>query len=237
MSQQIPGQTKQGLLCAFGAFVIWGTNPLFFKLIKQVSVYEIIAHRILWMVVILFGLMFITRRFAHLKPYITDKRMVGMMLVTALLVSTNWLVFTWAVTHDRVLHTSMGYFINPLVNVLLGMLFLREKLRVGQAISVALATIGVLYMIVQNGTLPWVAIALPLSFGMYGFLRKKIPIDAFNGLMMEGMTLVPFALGYLIYLQTQDSLSFTQEGLGTKGLLMCCGVVSIVPLMLFTAGV
>lgn len=235
--QQIPGQTKQGLLFALGAFLIWGLTPIFFKWVKHVGVYEIIAHRISWMCLILCVMMLVTRRTADLKPYIRDKRMVGMMFITALLVSTNWLTFTWAVTHDRVLDTSMGYFINPLVNVFLGMLFLRERLRPGQAISVVLAFCGVAYMVIQHGTLPWVSLALPFSFGMYGLLRKKIPIDAFNGLLMESLTILPFALGYMMYLATQEQLVFMQEGSNTKTLLMCCGLISVVPLILFTAGV
>ena len=237
MSQQIPGQTKQGLFFALGAFTIWGLNPIFFKWVKHVSVYEIIAHRIVWMCIMMLIMLLATRRWTQLKPYITDKRMVGMLFVTALLVSTNWLVFTWAVTHDRVLHTSMGYFINPLVNVFFGMLFLRERLRPGQAISVALAGSGVLYMIIQHGTLPWVAMALPFSFGLYGLLRKKIPIDAFNGLLIESLVMLPFVLSYLVFLGMREEMVFLQEGMKTKGLLMFCGVVSLVPLLCFTAGV
>jgi chloramphenicol-sensitive protein RarD len=237
MSQQIPGETKQGVFYALSAFTIWGLNPIFFKWVKEVPVYEILAHRIVWMVSILFVMMILTRRTAHLKPFITDKRMVGMLFITAILVSTNWFVFTWAVMNDRVLHTSMGYFINPLVNVLLGMLFLGERLRPGQALSVALAFFGVTYMIVARGSLPWVSLALPFRFGMYGLLRKKIAIDAYNGLLLEGMTLVPISLGYLIYLHSQGNLMFTQGDFQLKGLLIFCGVVSLVPLMFFTAGV
>jgi len=237
MSQQIPGETRQGVFFALGAFMIWGLNPIFFKWVQEVPVYEILAHRIVWMVLILFVLMVLTRRTEQLKPFITDKRMVGMLFITALLVSTNWFVFTWAVTHDRVLHTSMGYFINPLVNVFLGMLFLRERLRRWQAVSVTLAFCGVAYMIIARGTLPWISLALPLSFGMYGLLRKKIDIDAYSGLLIEGMTLVPISLGYLIYLYSNESMMFMQEGLKLKFLLPFCGVVSLVPLMLFTAGV
>ena len=217
--------------------MIWGLNPIFFKWVQHVPVYEILAHRIVWMVTILFVLMLLTRRTAHLKPFITNPRMVGMMFITALLVSTNWFVFTWAVTHDRVLHTSMGYFINPLVNVFLGMLFLRERLRRWQAVSVTLAFCGVAYMIIARATLPWISLALPFSFGIYGLLRKKIAIDAYNGLMMEGLTMLPFCVGYLVFLHTQDNLMFVQEGLKSKVLLAFCGVVSLVPLMLFTAGV
>ena len=235
--QQIPNETKQGLLFALGAFSIWGLNPVYFKWLKHVNVYEIVASRILWMAVLLLIMLVVTKRTANLKPFITDKRMVGMMFFTALMVTINWIVFVWAVTHDQVLSASMGYFINPLFNVLLGMLFLRERLRPGQAISVAIAATGVIYMIIQHGRLPWVAIILPISFGTYGFLRKKIPIDSFNGLVLEMLALTPIALGYLMYMHTQSALSFTQEGLSTKGLLMGSGLVSLVPLMMFTAGV
>lgn len=235
--QEIPDQTQRGVLFAVGAFTIWGLNPLYFRLIDQVSTPEIIAHRVIWMIILLLLAVTISRRWGILKGYLSDPRLMGMLTITAVLIATNWLAFTWAVTHEHVLHTSMGYFINPLCNVFLGMVFLRERLRPGQALSVALAGIGVGYMIVQHGTLPWIAIILPISFGTYGLLRKQIKIDAFNGLLIEAIVLTPIAIGYLIYLGTQNAIVFMQEGTGLKFLIMLSGPITIAPLMLFAAGV
>jgi chloramphenicol-sensitive protein RarD len=236
MKQEIPNQTKRGIAFALTAFVVWGLNPLYFRMIREVSAPEIIAHRILWMLIILFSVSVFTRKLPVLKGFLRNPRIFGLMVVSSLLIITNWLVFTWAVTHDRVVDTSMGYFINPLCNVFLGMVFLRERLRTGQVVSVLLAGSGVLYMIIQNGTLPWIAIVLPASFGTYGLLRKRIPVDSFNGLLMEAIILSPLALGYLAYLGGQNSIVFLNEGLDLKLLIMLCGPITIVPLMCFASG-
>lgn len=235
--QEIPGQTQKGVIYAVGAFTIWGLNPIYFRMIRQVSTTEIIAHRVVWMIILLLLAVALTRRWGVLKGYLTNRGLMGMMVITAILIGTNWLAFTWAVTHDRVLHTSMGYFINPLCNVFLGMVFLRERLRPGQAFSVILAGIGVGYMIIQHGSLPWIAIILPITFGTYGLLRKQIQIDAFNGLLLEAIILTPIALAYLLYLFTQNEFVFLQEGTGFKLLIMFSGPITIAPLMLFAAGV
>ncbi|MFP6583043.1 MAG: EamA family transporter RarD [Candidatus Hydrogenedentota bacterium] len=235
--QQIPDQTQKGVICAVGAFTIWGLNPIYFRMIRQVSATEIIAHRVIWMIILLLLAVTFTRKWGVLKGYLTNRRLMGMMVITALLISTNWLAFTWAVTHDRVLHTSMGYFINPICNVFLGMVFLRERLRPGQTVSVVLAGIGVGYMIIQHGSLPWIAIILPITFGTYGLLRKQIQIDSFNGLLIEAIILTPIALGYLVYLSTQSAVVFLEEGTGLKLLIMLSGPITIAPLMLFAAGV
>jgi chloramphenicol-sensitive protein RarD len=237
MEQEIPNQTRRGVAFAVGAFIIWGLNPLYFRMIREVSAPEIIAHRILWMLLLLFGTAVITRKLKVLKAFILDRRILGLMTITSILICTNWLVFTWAVTHDRLLDTSMGYFINPLCNVFLGMVFLRERLRIGQSVSVMLAAIGVLYLIILNGTLPWISIMLPITFGTYGLLRKKIEIDSFNGLLMESIILSPFALAYLIYLGAQSNVVFLNEGWDLRALIMFCGPITIAPLMLFASGV
>lgn len=237
MEQEIPNQTNRGMAFALTAFTIWGLNPLYFRAIRVVPAAEIIAHRILWMLAILLTVAFLTRKLPILKGYLLNKRIFGLMIITSFMICTNWLVFTWAVTHDRVIHTSMGYFINPLCNVFLGMVFLRERLRIGQTLSVLLAGSGVLYMIVQHGALPWIAIVLPVSFGIYGLMRKRIEIDSFNGLLMESIILTPFALGYLVYLGGQNNIVFLNEGLDLKLLIMLCGPITIAPLMCFASGV
>ena len=237
MQQEIPNETGRGMGFALCAFTIWGLNPLYFRLIREVSTPEIIAHRILWMVVILLAVAAYTGRLKTLIENFRNRRTLGLMIITSLLISTNWLAFTWAVTHDRVIHTSMGYFINPLCNVFLGMVFLKERLRIGQTMSVLLAASGVLFMIVQHGTLPWIAIILPLSFGTYGLLRKRIAIDSFNGLIMEATILSPLAIAYLMYLASSDSVVFLQGGTQLKFLIALSGPITIAPLMCFASGI
>lgn len=234
--QEIPDQTGRGMAFAVGAFAIWGLNPIYFRSIRQVPASEIIAHRVIWMIIILLAVVVITRRGRILLGFLRDKRMMAMMTATALLIGTNWYAFTWAVTHDRVLHTSMGYFINPLCNVFLGMVFLRERLRIGQTISVVMASCAVGYMIFQHGTLPWIAIILPITFGLYGLLRKQIAIDSFNGLLVESIVLLPIAIGYLVYLNATAGIVFLEEGAGMKFLIILSGPITIAPLMLFAAG-
>lgn len=237
MEQEIPNQTKLGIAFSLGAFTIWGLNPIYFRMIREVSTPEIIAHRILWMLLILLGVAAFTRKLAALKGFLLNRRILGLMIVTSVLIFTNWFVFTWAVTHDRLIDTSMGYFINPLCNVFLGMVFLRERLRIGQTVSVLLAGAGVVFMVVQYGTLPWIAMVLPVTFGTYGLLRKRIEIDSFNGLLMESIILAPFALGYLAYLGGHNNSVFLNEGLDLKFSIMLCGPITIVPLMLFASGI
>ncbi len=237
MEQEIPNETKRGLIFALSAFTIWGLNPIYFRMIREVSAPEIVAHRILWMMAILLSVAAFTGKLGTLKGYLLNKRTFGLMMVTAALISANWLVFTWAVTHERLLDASMGYFINPLCNVFLGMVFLRERLRIGQTVSVLLAGSGVLFMVVQFGKLPWIALVLPLTFGTYGLLRKRINIDSFNGLLMESMITAPFALVYLIYLGTQSNIVFLNEGWDLKFLIMLCGPITIAPLMCFASGI
>lgn len=235
--QQIPNQTRRGIFFAMGAFGIWGLNPLYFRMIRQLSAPEIIAHRVLWMVLLMLIATALLRRMPTLLSYLRTPRTMKLLCFTALLIATNWLTFTWAVTHDRVIHTSMGYFINPLANVFLGMIFLGERLRPGQILSVTIAGAGVIYMIIQHGTLPWIAIVLPISFGLYGLLRKQIEVDSFNGLLIESMILTPLAIAYLIYLGATSEIVFLQEGWGTRLLITFCGPITIAPLVLFASGV
>lgn len=233
--QQIPNQTRRGIFFAVGAFGIWGLNPLYFRLIRQVSAPEIIAHRVIWMVILMLLAVAAMRRFPVLLGFMRNPRTMALLAVTAILIAINWLTFTWAVTHEHVLDTSMGYFINPLANVFLGMIFLGERLRPGQILSVTLAGAGVVYMIIQHGTLPWIAIVLPISFGLYGLLRKQIEVDSINGLLIEAIILSPLAIAYLIYLGATSEIIFLQESWGTRLLITFCGPITIAPLVLFAS--
>ena len=225
-----------GVLSAAGAFFVWGMVPLYFRTLRSVSPFEIIAHRVLWSVLFLVLLVRLTRGFGQVRATFAQPRLVARLALTAALVTSNWLTFVWAVNAGRILDTSLGYFLTPQVNVLLGFLFLHERLRRAQWLAVLLALAGVLNQIWLLGQLPWISLVLALTFGSYGLFRKQIPVDAVTGLLVETAVAAPFALGFLLYLQRTGGLGFAHRGRPTDALLAALGVVTAVPLLLFGAG-
>jgi chloramphenicol-sensitive protein RarD len=225
-----------GVLSAGGAFFSWGMVPLYFRTLRAVSAFEIIAHRVLWSVVFLLILLAFTRGFAATRAALAQPRMVARLALTAALVTSNWLTFVWAVNAGRILDTSLGYFLTPQINVLLGFLFLHERLRRAQWLAVLLALAGVANQIWQLGQLPWISLVLALTFGSYGLFRKQIPVDPVTGLLVETLVAAPFALGFLFHLQRTGALGFAHRGRATDALLAGLGVVTAVPLLLFGAG-
>jgi chloramphenicol-sensitive protein RarD len=225
-----------GVLSSAGAFFVWGMVPLYFRAVRSVSPFEIISHRVLWSVLFLVLLLALGRGFAQVRAALGQPRLVARLALTALLVASNWLTFVWAVNAGRILDTSLGYFITPQVNVLLGFLFLHERLRRTQWLAVLLALGGVLNQIWLLGTLPWISLVLALTFGSYGLFRKQIPVDAVTGLLVETLVAAPFALGFLLYLQHTGRLAFAHQSRSVDALLAGLGVVTAVPLLLFAAG-
>jgi chloramphenicol-sensitive protein RarD len=215
---------------------MWGLFPIYFKSVASVSPFEVLSHRIIWSVVFLTLFIIISGRWQELIQNFRQKRLVASLSVSAILVSLNWLVFIWAVGQDRILETSLGYFINPLISLLLGMIFLGERLRKAQWIAILLAVAGVGYQLVLVGSLPWVALFLACSFGFYGLLRKRIVVDPFSGLLIETLLLSPFALLYLFWLNQQNQLAFLSESIGISWLLVAAGIVTSLPLICFAAG-
>lgn len=229
-------EARLGVVCALSAYLIWGLVPLYFKAVADVSALEIIAHRIVWSTLLMAGILALMRNASGIKAVGASPRILWQVGAAALLVSSNWLVFVWAVNAGRVLETSLGYYILPLFNVFLGFAFLRERLRPLQAVAVGLAASGVLNQVFQLGQLPWVSLVLAVTFGFYGLLRKRIPLDALNGLFFETALLTPVALLYLLYLGHENSMAFL-TGSSTRDLLIvAAGVVTAVPLVLFAAG-
>lgn len=235
MSPTEAHERRQGIAGTIVAFTIWGLAPLYFKAVGSVPPTEIVAHRILWSLLLLAGLLAFWRGFDGLRRLRGEPRLVGLLTLTALLTGSNWLVFVWAISADRLVEASLGYFINPLVSILLGRLFLGERLRPLQKAAVALACAGVLWRVGQVGSLPWIALFLALTFGFYGLLRKRAPVDAINGLFVETLVTAPLAIGWLAWLATQDALHFGRGEL-TDFLLPLAGVLTAVPLMLFAVG-
>lgn len=225
-----------GILYATLAYIAWGLFPLYFQLFKAVSPVEIIAHRTLWSLVFLAGVLVWRRQLAWLRPLLRQPRVLGVFALSALLLAGNWLVYVWAVTNGQVLESSLGYFMLPLVSVALGTVFLHERPRPGQWLAVAIAAAGVAWLTWQTGHLPWAALALALTFGFYGLLRKTAPLGALEGLSLETALLLPLALAYLAWTGKTGHAAWTHAGPGLLASLLAVGPNTAVPLLLFAAG-
>jgi len=227
--------SQPGVLYAMGAFGIWGIIPIYFKLVDSVQVEEVLAHRILWSLILLLIIITISRRWKPLFDVLRSKKRVAPLFISSLLISSNWLIFIWAVSHNRISETSLGYFINPLFSVLLGVLFLKEKLRFWQGFAIVLALTGVSWQVFSAGHLPVLALFLTLTFGLYGFMRKQIQVDPITGLTVETLLLSPFAIGYLYWLSSHGELAFLHRSAHLDALLIFAGVITTSPLLLFAA--
>jgi chloramphenicol-sensitive protein RarD len=225
-----------GVVYAGAAFLIWGLAAVYWKELKSIPPLEIIAHRVAWSFLFLLPLIVLQREWGEFVAILKNPRMILLLFSSAVLVGANWLLYVWAVNNDHLLQASLGYYINPLVNVVLGMVFLKERLRPPQAIAVGLATAGVLYLTVQYGQFPWVALCLAMSFGLYGLIRKVAPASSLVGLAVETLLLSPPAIAYLIYLDIQGSGAVFRVSFNLDLLLMGCAPLTAVPLLFFTAG-
>ncbi|PXX82068.1 chloramphenicol-sensitive protein RarD [Rivihabitans pingtungensis] len=229
-------ETRRGVLFAMAAFFIWGLFPLYWKPLGQTPALQILCHRIVWSAVFVAGVLLWQRHWAWLAVSVRQPRLLGLFVASSLLLSVNWLIYIWAVNENRVVEASLGYFINPLVNVLLGRVFLGERLSPPQALAVLLAALGVAWLTLSLGALPWVALSLAASFGVYGLLRKQAPLPSLEGLALETFLLAPLAALALAWFHWQGQGAFGQHGLAVDALLMGAGVVTAVPLLLFASG-
>jgi chloramphenicol-sensitive protein RarD len=227
---------QTGILQAALAYVCWGLFPLYFKALQQVPPLEMLAHRVAWSLLFVMIILAWQRRFAWLGPALRDRRTVATFVASSALISINWFVYIWAVTHGRVVEASLGYFINPLVNVLVGALFLHERLRRAQWAAVALAALGVLWLTWQAGHPPWIALVLACSFASYGLLRKTAPLGALEGLALETLLLGPLAIAALWWWTAGGTAVFVQSSLDTQALIAAAGPITAIPLLLFAAG-
>ena len=225
-----------GPLTAAIAYILWGLFPLYIKQIEQVPALQIVLHRSAWSAVFVFGLLVLLRRFGWLLPVLRQPRTLAVFSLSALLLGGNWLLYVWAVNTGRVLDASLGYFINPLVNVVLGFAVLHERPRPVQWAAVALAAAGVVWLAVGAGHLPWISVILALSFGLYGLLRKTAALGAVEGLALETLLLAPLAAAYLLWLAHGGHSGFADGDAATRLLLLAAGPVTAVPLLLFAAG-
>lgn len=233
---QLNREQKVGGIFAASAYTLWGIAPLYFKSIDFVPALEILLHRILWSFLLLALILTAMQQWPRVLAVLKQPKMVAAMLGTSLLLAGNWGLFIWAVNNEHMLEASLGYYINPLFNVLLGMVFLGERLRKLQWLAVALAFTGVLIQLVYFGSLPWVALVLASSFALYGLFRKKLAVDALSGLFVESLLLLPLAIGYWAHFADSASANLFENTLSLNLWLVAAGVVTTVPLLCFIAG-
>lgn len=225
-----------GAVCGAAAFLIWGLSPVYWKVLKIVPALEVIMHRIVWSFIFLVPMIIIQGKWEECVEVFKNFKTLIILLFTALFVAFNWLIYIWAVNHGRVLEASLGYYINPLVNVLLGVIFLKERLRHMQLIAVILAGSGVLILTLYYGKFPWVSLTLAFSFGLYGLIRKVVAVASLTGLCIETLLLSIPAGIYLIYLNTHDSGAFLRIDFSTDVFLVGSALVTALPLLLFILG-
>jgi chloramphenicol-sensitive protein RarD len=224
-----------GIAYAILAFVMWGLFPLYFRQIAAVPALEVVLHRSAWSLLFVLGLLAALRRFGWLREIVMQPRRLGLFGVSALLLSGNWLLYVYAVHSGQVVEASLGYFINPIVNVLLGVLVLRERLNRTQWAAVALAAAGVLWLTLLNGRLPWIALVLAVSFGFYGLMRKTASLGALEGLALETMLLAPLVVPALLWWTLRGSGVLLQGDLALNAWLLIGGPLTALPLLLFAA--
>jgi chloramphenicol-sensitive protein RarD len=231
-----PSETRTGIYYSLGAFLIWGFMPSAFGLVRDVPMLETLAHRTIWSFIFLSAIVIIFARGGCLKAALRSRRVLLILLATTTLLAATWLIFVHAIQTERQLQVSLGYYINPLISVLLGVAFLREKLSRWQVLALVIAAGGVLNHSLTLGEFPWISLALAILFGFYGFVRKIAHVEAIEGLLIETGMLLPFAVVYLGYLIANDAVMFLADGWGTAMMLMFLGVFTAVPLMWFTEG-
>ncbi|KQN60303.1 EamA family transporter RarD [Erwinia sp. E602] len=228
-------ETRRGILFALGAYFIWGVAPAYFKLIQQVAAGEIMTHRVIWSFFFMLILLTVSRNWRSVSAVLRQPKKVLLLALSAVLICSNWLLYIWAVNNHHMLEASLGYFINPLLNVLVGMVFLAERFRRLQWLAVALAACGVLVQLITFGSLPLIALGLAISFSFYGLLRKKIAVDAQTGMLIETCWLLIPAAVYLFGVADSSTSHLGNNPLTLNLLLVAAGVLTTVPLLLFTA--
>ncbi|WP_297575553.1 EamA family transporter RarD [uncultured Deefgea sp.] len=225
-----------GIIYTLLAFLIWGLFPLYFKALHGIAPEEIVLHRFIWSLVFLSAVLLIKQRWGWLKPALKQPKLIGVFILSAVLLASNWYTYIWAVNAGRVVDASLGYFINPLINVLLGVIFLHERLRPAQWLAIAIAATGVAWLTWQAGHLPWIALILACTFALYGLLRKTAQLGALEGLSLETLVLFPIALAAMVYLLATGQSDFVSAPISTQALVLLAGPITAIPLLLFAAG-
>ncbi|ADT69465.1 MULTISPECIES: EamA family transporter RarD [Pseudoalteromonas] len=230
----IDTEQRKGAIFACLAFFMWGLAPIYFKMIQHVSAFEILMHRVIWSVMFLILVVSVLNYWNKIKRILIQPKLILMLVVTSTLLGFNWGLFIWAINNNHMLDASLGYYINPLLNVLLGMVFLNERLRKLQGAAVALAFTGVLLQLISFGSFPVVAFSLATSFALYGLLRKKLQVDALPGILIEALILLPVALTYWWLMVPTETSNLPANDWLTNALLVSAGIVTTLPLLCFT---
>jgi chloramphenicol-sensitive protein RarD len=233
----VPGPTpaRRGAAYGAGAYLLWGLFPLYWPRLEPSTSLEVLAHRVLWSLLVVALLLALTRRIGNLRAVVADRGLVTRLAVAAVVVAVNWGAYIYGVTSGQVVETSLGYFVNPIVTVLLAVLVLGERLRPAQWTALGIAFLAVLVLSVENGRPPWIALLLAFSFAAYGLIKKTAAVGAVEGLAVETAVLLPLAAGYVGYLVATGTSTFGTEGAGHAGMLATTGLVTAVPLLLFAS--
>jgi chloramphenicol-sensitive protein RarD len=226
---------NKGIWYGIGAYVLWGFFPIYWKVLHVVPALQVIGHRIGWSFAVLSVYLLVTRQWQEFRSLAFNPKTIAIYAVAGILLTINWLVYVWGVNAGFIVETSLGYFINPLLSVLMGVIFLRERLRPVQWIPVGIAAIGVIYLTSVYGRLPWIALSLALSFGFYGLVKKLAPLGSLYGLTLETAIMFPAALIYLVFLQMTGSGSFLHQGATVDLFLFGAGIVTTIPLLMFAS--
>ncbi|WP_445326995.1 EamA family transporter RarD [Sporosarcina sp. FSL K6-1508] len=232
---------KSGVLWAIGSYLIWGIMPVYWKSLEHVASAEILTSRIVWAFILTLAVVLLMKNGQHLKEDIKtlwgSQKDFWALFAASALVSTNWFVYIWAVNHNYIVQTSLGYYINPLISVLLGIFFLKEKLSRAQQVAFLLAATGVIILTVSYGKFPWLAFTLAVTFAVYGLIKKQIKLDALRGLTIETLFIAPFAVIYYIWLFTKGNAVFLSSDIKTDILLILTGAATALPLIMYAKGV
>jgi chloramphenicol-sensitive protein RarD len=225
----------KGIFYAFGAYLIWGLFPIYWKLLKHVPAIQLVGHRIIWSFLLLAAILFATRKWRELRAPLSDRKILCIYFIAALLVGANWSIYVWAVNSSYIIEASLGYFINPLLSVFLGVVFLRERLRLFQWIAIGIAAAGVLFLTVDYGHLPWISLSLAFTFGFYGLVKKIAPLSSLNGLTIEtGILFLPAFL-FLAYQDRLGQGAFLHTDIVSNLLMAGAGLITTIPLLLFVS--
>jgi chloramphenicol-sensitive protein RarD len=227
---------RKGILYATACYTVWGLFPMYFKALHDIPPVEIMLHRMLWALIFLLTILAWRKQWSWIGKVLQQPKLIAAFAGSAMLLSANWFVYIWAINNGRVIDASLGYFMTPLVNVLLGYVLLQERMRVTQWLAIALAAIGVLWLTWQAGHPPWIGLCLAITFGFYGLLRKTAALGPLEGLSLETLILFPFALSYLAYLTWQGAAAFPTSPASIQWLLLAAGPITAIPLLLFAAG-
>ncbi len=228
---------RTGLYYGLGAYITWGLIPIYWPLLQPASSLEILSHRVVWSLLTLFIIISFLKEWTAVFDVVKIKKTAWILLLASILISINWGVFIWAVSHDRVVDTALGYFMNPLVSVALGLIIFKEKLRKFQWVAVIIAFFAVLYLTFAAGSFPWISLSLAFSFGFYGLVKKVANVPSLSSLTVETTFVAPFFIGFLIWLYSRGELSFVQDGISHALWLASSGLATIIPLLFFGAAV